>query len=334
MKHICIFLLVAVAAASARQVIPSHVHPLSDKMIEYVNFMNSTWKAGRNFEGVSLKYIKGLLGVHKDNHKYRLPSIRHAVPVDLPDSFDARQQWPHCPSISEIRDQASCGSCWAFGAVEAMSDRTCIHSNGKVKVEISAEDLLSCCDSCGDGCNGGYPGSAWEYWVDKGLVSGGLYNSHVGCQPYIIPSCEHHTKGKLPPCGDIVDTPKCVHMCEKGYHVSYRADKHFGKKSYSVENNEDQIKTELVTNGPVEAAFTVYADFLTYKSGVYKHLSGEAVGGHAVRILGYGTENGTPYWLVANSWNQDWGDKGYFKILRGHDECGIEDEIVAGIPKL
>lgn len=78
-------------------------------------------------------------------------------------------------------------------------------------------------------CDGGFPGSAWEFWVETGIVTGGLYNSHVGCQPYDIPDCEHHTTGERPPCGDIVNTPKCVHMCEKGYNVSYRADKHFGK---------------------------------------------------------------------------------------------------------
>ena len=81
-------------------------------------------------------------------------------------------------------------------------------------------------------------------------------------------------------------------------------------------------------------AFTVYEDFLAYKSGVYRHVSGDALGGHAVRMLGWGVENGTPYWLLANSWNSDWGDGGYFKILRGSDECGIEGEVVAGLPKL
>jgi len=50
--------------------------------------------------------------------------------------------------------------------------------------------------------------------------------------------------------------------------------------------------------------------------------------------MGWGTENGTPYWLVANSWNEDWGDKGTFKIRRGTNECGIESQIVAGMPKL
>jgi len=84
----------------------------------------------------------------------------------------------------------------------------------------------------------------------------------------------------------------------------------------------------------VEAAFTVYADFPQYKSGVYKHTTGSALGGHAIKILGYGTEGGDKYWLVANSWNPDWGAAGFFKILRGVDECGIEGQIVAGEPKM
>jgi len=88
-----------------------------------------------------------------------------------------------------------------------------------------------------------------------------------------------------------------------------------------------------MTNGPVEAAFTVYADFLPYQSGVYQHVTGDELGGHAIKILGWGVESNTPYWLVANSWNTEWGAKGYFKILRGSDECGIEDYIVGGIPK-
>jgi hypothetical protein len=92
--------------------------------------------------------------------------------------------------------------------------------------------------------------------------------------------------------------------------------------------------TNANCNLHVQVAFTVYEDFVTYKKGVYRHVSGSALGGHAVRMLGWGVENGTPYWLLANSWNSDWGDGGYFKILRGSDECGIEDDVVAGLPKL
>ncbi|XP_006820753.2 cathepsin B-like [Saccoglossus kowalevskii] len=91
---------------------------------------------------------------------------------------------------------------------------------------------------------------------------------------------------------------------------------------------------EIQKYGPVEGAFTVYADFPSYKSGVYQHETGEALGGHAIKILGWGNEDGHDYWLVANSWNEDWGDQGFFKILRGVDECGIESQITAGSPKL
>ncbi|KAJ8321806.1 hypothetical protein KUTeg_000277 [Tegillarca granosa] len=113
-----------------------------------------------------------------------------------------------------------------------------------------------------------------------------------GCQPYEIPACDHHVPGHLKPCGkDIEPTPDCSHKCEDGYKFSYDKDKHYGKSSYSVEG-ETEIMKELYTNGPVEAAFTVYSDFVQYKSGVYQHVTGEELGGHAVKMLGWGVENG------------------------------------------
>uniref|UniRef100_A0A6G5A0X9 Putative cathepsin b endopeptidase cathepsin b endopeptidase n=1 Tax=Rhipicephalus microplus TaxID=6941 RepID=A0A6G5A0X9_RHIMP len=334
MKALALLALFAVAA-QGRVMAPSSVKPLSDEMINFINNLNTTWKAGRNFdENIPFSYIKGLMGVHPDSKNYRLPLHYHTeIPDDLPESFDAREQWSHCSSIHLIRDQSTCGSCWAFGAVEAMSDRICIHTKGRVQVNISAEDLLTCCEDCGDGCNGGFPPSAWQFYKDKGLVTGGLYGTDDGCQPYHFPPCEHHTKGRLPPCKGDGPTPECVRNCRQGYEKSYSQDKHFGKKVYTLSGDEDQIKTEIYKNGPVEADFTVYSDFLSYKSGVYQKHSDDVLGGHAIRILGWGSENGVPYWLVANSWNEDWGDKGYFKIRRGNDECGIEDDVNAGIPK-
>lgn len=85
------------------------------------------------------------------------------------------------------------------------------------------------------------------------------------------------------------------------------------------------MMNELVTHGPFEVALNVYSDFLVYKNGVYKHQHGRFLGGHAIRIIGYGQEeDGTKYWLCVNSWNEDWGDKGLFKIQRGRNECNIE----------
>uniref|UniRef100_G3SZW4 Cathepsin B n=1 Tax=Loxodonta africana TaxID=9785 RepID=G3SZW4_LOXAF len=324
--------LVVLTSAQSRL----YFKPLSDELVNHVNKLNTTWQAGHNFYDVDMSYVKRLCGTLLNGPK--LPQRVHlAEEMDLPENFDARENWPNCPTIKEIRDQGSCGSCWAFGAVEAISDRVCIHTNGNVNVEVSAEDLLTCCHmECGDGCNGGFPAGAWNFWTKKGLVSGGLYDSHsqIGCRPYSIPPCEHHVNGSRPPCkGEGGETPKCSKTCEPGYSPSYKEDKHYGYSSYGVPSSEQEIMAEIYKNGPVEGAFSVYTDFLVYKSGVYQHVTGEEVGGHAIRILGWGVENGTPYWLAANSWNTDWGDNGFFKILRGQDHCGIESEIVAGIPR-
>merc|ERR1711975_195510 len=91
-----------------------------------------------------------------------------------------------------------------------------------------------------------------------------------------------------------------------------------------------KIQKELMTNGPLYVAFTVYSDFPTYKSGVYKHTSGSALGGHAVTLVGYGELDGQKYWKIKNSWNEEWGDNGHFLIARGNDECGIEGDAGAG----
>jgi cathepsin B len=312
-----IIFVALLALASARVVV-------DEDRIAAINAMGTTWKAGVNprFANLTVEQMKTFLGV--------LPGKRPWVPrmekkdltnTVIPESFDSRTGFSQCTNIiSQIRDQSACGSCWAFGGASAMSDRLCIASNGQIQVPLSTEDLVSCCDACGFGCGGGYPESAWQYFQDSGLVAESAY-------PYAFPSCEHHTTGSKPPCGQEQPTPACDSSKLKG-------QRYYGKSTYGVYGSVADIQNEIMTNGPVEGAFTVYEDFVSYKSGVYKHTSGQELGGHAIRVLGWGTENGTPYWLIANSWNEDWGDKGLFKILRGSDECGIEDGMVAGLIKL
>ncbi|XP_076457002.1 cathepsin B-like [Babylonia areolata] len=333
---LCLVATVGVVCAAPQVAYPDF-GLLTDEEIVYINKVQSSWKAGRNFQPDMASTLKNMLGVDIEAaRKYAeatLPVKEFLGATDLPDSFDARDKWTNCPTLKEVRDQGNCGSCWAFGAVEAMSDRICIASNGAKNAHLSAEDMMACCRTCGDGCDGGFPAAAWSYFDKDGVVTGGQYNSKQGCQPYLIPACDHHVVGKLSPCKGDAKTPRCEKKCEAGYNVTFKEDKHYGQRSYMV-RGEQNIMQELYTKGPVEAAFTVYSDFPQYKSGVYKHTSGSALGGHAVKILGYGVENGEKYWLVANSWNPDWGDAGFFKILRGRDECGIEGQIVAGEPKL
>jgi cathepsin B len=287
---------------------------------EIISQINSdptnTWfaKIHDRFKGTDFSYTKKLCGALPPKSGVR--NVYHHVLTSeqvaaIPESFDAREAWPNCPTIKEIRDQSDCGSCWAFGAVEAASDRICIASNGALTPHLSAETLVACCDECGNGCNGGYPASAWDYFASTGVPSGGNYGDHSGCQMYSLKQCDHHTTGKYAPCGATeYPTPSCSYSCDKDStsKVPFKTDaaSNLFSTSYYVGSSESQIQTEIMTNGPVEAAFTVYADFESYSGGVYTHKTGEELGGHAIKILGWGVDNGVKYWLVANSWNNDW----------------------------
>ncbi|TPP62520.1 Cathepsin B endopeptidase [Fasciola gigantica] len=230
-----------------------------------------------------------------------------------------------------IRDQSSCYSCWAFGAVEAMSDRVCIHSNGRMRPRLSALDPLSCCNYCGYGCLGGFPSMAWDFWWRNGIVTGGSVEQQFGCLPYPFPRCGHgdHSRGLTPCPADLYPTPQCSKYCRSGYVKTYEKDKFYGNSSYNVNATEGDIMMEIMKNGPVEATYHVYDDFISYKSGIYHHVIGEYYGMHAVRVLGWGVENGVKYWLAANSWNELWGEYGFFRIRRGNNECGIESMVNA-----
>merc|ERR1712127_70081 len=182
-----------------------------------------------------------------------------------------------------------------------------------------------------------YLGATWNYLVKSGTSTGGLY-AGTGCKPYSIAPCEHHVEGDRVSCDDVPhsNTPSCTNDCVDGYNgPSYMNDKTYGSNAYSVGNsrNLDQIQTELMTNGPIEVSFTVYEDFMSYTGGVYYHTSGKSLGGHAIKLMGWGTdaETGMDYWLLANSWNNDWAEDGFFRMRRGTNECGLENSGTAGM---
>uniref|UniRef100_A0A7E4ZYL0 Pept_C1 domain-containing protein n=1 Tax=Panagrellus redivivus TaxID=6233 RepID=A0A7E4ZYL0_PANRE len=230
---------------------------------------------------------------------------------EIPESFDARQQWPRCESIGHIRDQAACLSCWAVSAAAVMSDRTCIASNGTLNVSISADDLMECSPFCGYGCEPCWPYFAMLTMAHFGAVTGGDHNSNVGCKPYLLPN---QNNPRL---------PGCVRKCQNSYETLYEDDKHYALQPYYVSGIKNWQK-EIMTNGPAVVGFQVEQDFVHYSSGVYSHGESNSTANHAVKLLGWGVEDGTPYWLCANSWGSKWGDHGYFKIRRGSNDCNLE----------
>jgi len=212
-----------------------------------------------------------------------------------PASFDSRTQWSG--KIHAIRDQASCGSCWAFGASEALSDRLAIA--GGSNLVLSPQDLVSC-EKDQMACNGGYLNRAWDYMTATGIVSD-------ACMPY--------TSGK----GVVAACPKSC--TGSGAWVKY----HCKAGTTVTARTISGIQSEIQARGPMETGFTVYSDFMNYKSGIYQHKTGISEGGHAVKIVGWGTSGGINYWICANSWGTSWGMSGYFNIAFG--ECGIDSAV-------
>lgn len=328
-------------------------HALSDELIAEVNSDDaSSWTAGRNaiFEGSTLKQAKVLMGTLQNTEAHTFPPHRpQNGGIDVPSDFDWRTdaRAANCPSLKEVRDQANCGSCWAFGSVEAMTDRICIASGGKETSHLSAEDVTSCCHLGDMGCNGGIPSTVYTYYRFFGIVTGGNYGDKSMCYSYQMAPCAHHSAStKYPNCTASTSAPSCARKCvDNG--ASWSGSKKHGMGGYSVcqqgggASCPDAMMQEIYKNGPITGMFFVHQSFLAYKSGVYasRGVLDPMLGGHAIKILGWGTESGTPYWLVANSWNSDWGDNGFFKIKRGSNECNIENPVinggpVAGMPKL
>jgi cathepsin B len=256
-----------------------------------------TWTATTNnkFTGLSIQELRqftGTLGVKSGSGN------NNAQNSQFP-NFDARTQWPD--AIHPIRDQGQCGSCWAFGATESFSDRVAVATGDKIDFVFSPEDLVSC-DAENYGCGGGYLQAAWDYITNVGLVT-------ESCFPYDAES------GNAGPCENTCSDSE-----------TWTPYKSINVQSFGIPDGQ----TEIATNGPIETAFDVYEDFFSYTGGIYVQNSQEYVGGHAVKVLGYGYDEATGlnYWLAANSWGTSWGDNGFFKIAAG--QCGFDSNFIAG----
>jgi cathepsin B len=276
---------------------PLHKTPvIDDKKIDEHN-QHFPWQQGANklFEGATLADAKKLI-----NSSFASHSNLNKCTVDdstvPPESFDAREKWPNCV-LPVANQQLTCGSSYAIAISQTISERVCINSQTQRLAQLSAQELLSC-DVTNQGCKGGYLNNALDYIRNKGLVD-------EQCFPYQADS----------------ETVKCDQMC--AYPTRQRID------GYCVLFGEDDIKKEIFKNGPVVATTQVYVDFLTYKTGVYTK-SDEIPrfsGFQSIKIVGWGVESGSEsepnkgnkYWLVQNSWGEDWGDNGYARVSMGQE---------------
>ncbi|KAL0224192.1 hypothetical protein P9112_003582 [Eukaryota sp. TZLM1-RC] len=270
---------------------------LQSPNVHRVNSGSALWTAEVNprFLGWTTEQLDNYFNDQVDENAVEGPSKEQMMGSNsLPESWDIREAHG-CGKY--ILDQGSCGSCWAFGVSGAMTDRFCQATKNPNFPVLSPQELTSC-DTSNHGCNGGLHTGAYRYMEYNGLATD-------ACYPYI--------SGKTRKAEDCAIPDKC------------KSEKYFAKKgSQQTFRKEEDIMAALMTHGTLKVGFVVYSDFMSYKSGIYHHVSGAQRGGHAVRLIGWGVENGVKYWTCANSWGSSWGENGTFRIRRGVNECNIE----------
>ena len=294
-------------------------HPISQELVDSIRqFPNRQWEPVDSWlnplHDLTSSEAVGLSGtiVEPRTTPPSVASLNQAYEVSLlsfPREFDARVEHAQCKH--PIRNQLKCGSCWAFSVAETWSDNACILGLPNVtnKTVFSVEDILACASFGSGKCGGGRINYAFDYVASDGLVT-------EECMPY---TSANGTVDSCPP--EIGPNERTCPVSD----VKWKATLCTGQPN-------DLFSTELMKKGIMElgavaAGYTVFQDFYNYKSGIYKHVTGKMLGGHAIKVVGWGVKNATKttnetnYWIVANSWGDEWGEEGYFRFDMSDTDC-------------
>jgi cathepsin L len=217
--------------------------------------------------------------------------------ADPPDTWD----WRTKGAVNAIKDQGQCGSCWAFSTIQASESTYFLYST--TLLSLSESNLVDC-DWFSNGCDGGNMITAYEWVI---LFQGGKFNLESD-YPYtpVTGTCKWDSSKGV---GLIVDFVMNTPFDEVG------------------------LVDLIYTYGPAAIAIDAsQTSFQLYTGGIYNDPQCSSfLLDHGVGAIGWGTDGGTAYWLVRNSWGVSWGDQGYIKIIRNRSNaCGVATE--ASIP--
>ena len=221
----------------------------------------------------------------------------------LPSAFD----WRTSGKVTSVKDQGSCGSCWAFGTVAPMESALMIQQGLSTDL---AEQYLVSCNTDGWGCNGGWTAHDYHWWKIPPSESeaGAVLESDF---PYVA--------------GDV--------SCSGPYNHPYKLSSwHYVGDDNSVPPMDD-IKTAIYTYGPVMVAVCAGTAFQSYTGGVFatdeSSQCSDGVINHAVTLVGWDDSQGSNgIWILKNSWGEAWGESGYMRIARGISNIGYSASYV------
>jgi len=281
-------------------VIPFFIYGIN---IEEINSLikdrGLNWKSSNNrVWSLSKERKKRLMGVPyiPNNEFVFLPPDQKTL--DLPSKLDWRDK-AGFDYMTPVKDQDNCGSCVAFSTIAVVEAQNNIANNWPdLNLDLSEQQLFSC---GGGSCEfGWYPDKALNYLMNSGVTDEGcmIYTSGID--------------GRRRSCND-----KCP-------DYSNRITKIDSFKNITKTKGVALDMIEALQNGPLTGVMKTFDDLTSYENGIYEHVpDGSTGGGHAIAIVGY--DNIEKYWIIKNSWGDDWGENGYFRIKMG-DPSGIEAE--------
>ncbi|OHT17321.1 Cysteine proteinase 3 [Tritrichomonas foetus] len=276
------------------------IYVSNSRYIAEFNKKDTTFKLGHNkYSCLTPAEYKSLLGNRQEIKPDQKLAKNVVKNLKAPESFD----WREKGVVNPIKDQAQCGSCWAFSATCTCESVYAIKT-GQL-LSFSEQNIVDCVSGC-YGCSGGLPSTAIDYVVSR---QGGLFNSEED-YPYTA-----------------LDGT-CVFDSSKG----------IGKVSSYTSvffHSEIDLLNKVYENGVVSVAIDASLEsFHLYDGGIYQDSSCSSwFLDHAVACVGYGSENGTDYWIVRNSWGTTWGEQGYIRMLRGSftNMCGIASQAIVAV---
>jgi Papain family cysteine protease len=282
------------------------------------------------------------------------------IEMNIPNSFDGRTVWKNL--MSDVPNQSDCLSCWVFTSLFVFSSRLSIYTNGKYKLNFSPakmifgknndNDKLKSWDDIKKQIGNKIPFDfshtkdlqnnvveprveslldAWQYLYRFGVCESTCAKDSLSQNVY---SSIQLFGDSYDGCPSSPDSEMISHRIGGYYYVP-------GAISKSIKfpnGDESMIRRDIYHWGPACTAMKIFADFLSWDGkGIYQwdKLSPQmSPHGHSVVLVGWGEENGVKYWIVCNTWGKDWGENGYFRIVRGINHCEIEENVFNGYPML
>merc|ERR1711981_1129555 len=204
--------------------------------------------------------------------------------------------WTTKGAVTPVKNQGQCGSCWAFSTTGSVEGAYQI-ATGKLQ-SFSEQELVDCAGSYGNqGCSGGLMDDGFKYIEAKGDALESAYSY----------------TGKNGKCNS---AKQAANALKKGTMTTFT----------DVKTNSEPQLMAAVAQQPVSVAIEAdQSGFQLYKSGIFSGKCGSKLD-HGVLVVGYGTDSGKDYWKIKNSWGATWGEKGYLRMVRNKNQCGIAQQ--------